>query len=157
MEMTDLQTKLLGELRYAERLCQRSARLYRRVQACTTFVTIVGGSAAASNVFAATPPWLVIAGALAFTIFGAISLAVRPADKAAQNEQEAKRYAALRARASSLDGDALQQALDDLRVSDAAEIEPLRDVAYNDVVIELGQPQYVVPLRWHQRLASVLG
>jgi hypothetical protein len=89
-------------------------------------------------------------------IFGAIAVAVRPADKAAQNELDVKRYAALRAKSSGMEDDLLRQSIDEARNSDAAEIEALRDVAYNDVVQEVGRPDYSVPLSLQQRLIAAL-
>ena len=144
---------MLNEIRYAERLCQRTARFYRRVQSLTTFFSILGGSAAFSNVFTTSAPtWLPLVGAALLAIFGAIAIAVRAADKAAHNEQDVKRYAALRAKEQSLDDAALRQAINEAHNGDAPEIESLRDVAYNDVVREAGQPTYAVSLSLQQRL-----
>lgn len=148
---------MLSEIRYAERLCQRTARLYRRVQSLTTFFSIIGGSAAFSNVFTnSAPTWLPLVGGALLAIFGAIAISVRAADKAAQNEQDVKRYAALRAKEQSLDDAALRQAINEAHNGDAPEIESLRDVAYNDVVREVGQPTYAVSLSLQQRLFAVL-
>lgn len=100
------------------------------------------------------PDWVAITGAAMLALFGAINLAVRPADKAAANEADAKRYAQLRTSSSTLTADELQAAINKAREADAAEIEPLRDVAYNDVVQEIGRPESVVPLRPIQKLLS---
>jgi hypothetical protein len=154
MQLSEQRGKTLNEIRYAEHLCQRTARLYRRVQSVTNFLSIVGGSAAASALVQHTPSWLPVTGALLLAVFGAVAVAVRPADKAAQNELDVKRYAAIRAKAASMSDDSLRQAIDEARNTDAAEIEPLRDVAYNDVVREVGQPGYSVPLSFQQRLIA---
>lgn len=147
---------MLNEIRYAERLCQRTARFYRRVQSVSTFFSILGGSAAISNVFTeSAPAWVPLVGGALLAIFGSIAISVRASDKAAQNEQDVKRYAALRAKEQSLDDAALRQAINEAHGSDAPEIESLRDVAYNDVVREAGQPAYAVSLSWQQRLFSV--
>ena len=147
---------LLNEVRYAERLCQRTARLYRRVQAIGVFFTVVGGSAALTALSAKFPPEVSVAGALAFAIFGAALLTIRPADKASANEADAKRYAKLRADANGMTEAALRSALDKARESDTAEVEPLRDVAFNDVVNEIGQASQSVRLTMTQRILSSL-
>lgn len=145
---------LCSEVRYAERLCQRTARLYRRLQAIGVFGTVVGGSAALSALNPAVPAVVSSLGALAFTLFGAALLAIRPADKAAMNESDVKRYAKLRAESHTLDTPALQAALDKARESDTAEVEALRDVAWNDVAREIGCPTAAVPLNRVQRLLA---
>ena len=50
----------------------------------------------------------------------------------------------------------LRTALQKARESDTAEVEPLRDVAYNDVVIEIGRGEFAVPLSSHQRILAAL-
>ncbi len=153
--MTPERSNLLNEIRYAERLCQRTARLYRRVQSVTTFLSVLGGSAALSAAVSATmPTWLPVVGACVFAIFGAIAITIRPADKAAQNEQDAKRYAALRAKSHTLEDQALRQALDEARASDVGEIETLRDVAYNDIVREIGKSEAAVHLNFQQKVLA---
>ncbi len=154
MTVSENRSSMLNEIRYAERLCQRTARLYRRIQSSTTFLSIVGGSAAASALVTHAPSWLPIVGTLVLAFFGAIAIAVRPADKAAQNELDVKRYGAIRAKSGAMTDDALRQAIDDAHASDTPEVEPLRDVAYNDVVYEVGQPSYAVTLKFQQRLIA---
>jgi hypothetical protein len=156
MQISEQRGRMLNEIRYSEHLCQRTARLYRRVQSLTNFLSIVGGSAAASALVEHTPGWLPVTGAMLLAVFGAVAVAVRPADKAAQNELDVKRYAAIRSKSGGMSDEVLRQAIDDARNSDAAEIEPLRDVAYNDVVCEVGQPDYSVPLTLQQRLIAML-
>jgi len=46
----------------------------------------------------------------------------------------------------------LEQALEEAHVGDAPEIESLRDVAYNDVVLELNREDCLIPLNLKQRL-----
>lgn len=147
---------LLNEARYAERLCQRTARLYRHLQAAGTFLTVVGGSAALSALSSRVPPEVSLWGAAVFTLFGGAMLAIRPADKAANNEADARRYAKLRAEAHDMGAGELARALDNARTSDTPEVELLRDVAYNDLAVEVGQPSYVVPLSLRQRLLAAI-
>lgn len=147
---------LLSEVRFAERLCQRTARLYRRVQTISIFLTVVGGSAVVAAAFDAAPGWASVVGAACFAIFGAAMVAIRPAEKAVANEVDVKRYAQLRSAAASMDEVALRNALHKARESDAAEVEPLRDVAYNDVVIEIGRAEFAVPLSNQQKILAAL-
>ena len=83
-------------------------------------------------------------------------VAIRPAEKAVANEVDVKRYAQLRSAAASMDEVALRTALHKARESDAAEVEPLRDVAYNDVVIEIGRAEFAVPLSNQQKILAAL-
>ena len=147
---------LLSEIRFAERLCQRTARLYRRVQSISIFLTAVGGSAVVAAAFNAAPAWASVVGAACFGVFGAAMIAVRPAEKAVANEMDVKRYAQLRSAAAGMDEAELRTALQKARESDAAEVEPLRDVAYNDVVIEIGRSEFAVPLSGHQKVLAAL-
>lgn len=149
-------TLLLGEVRYAERLCQRTARLYRRLQAVTVFLSVVGGSGVISGMAEQVPPWMPITGGLLLAVFGAIGLAVRPADKAAANDNDARRYAQLRTAAMAMTAEELQVALNKARESDTQEVDALRDVAYNDLAYELGREDQAIPLRVHQKLLSAL-
>ena len=149
-------TTLLGEIRYAERLCLRTARLYRHLQASNTFLSVLGGSAVISSVGGQLPLWLPLLGAAVLAIFGALNIAMRPADKAVANESDARRYARLRTAGQSMTADQLRVALATERESDAQEVESLRDVAYNDLVRELGRDDQAIPLRMHQRLLRAM-
>lgn len=142
-------------LRYAQRLCQRTARLYRRIQTMLTFISLLAGSSAVATLAAQmTIPsaWLLAA----FAMFGCISLAIRPADKIAANEADIRKYGALLAKVQTLDAATLQQQLNEARQSDAAEVEPLRAVAYNDVVLESYEPEALIKLTPMQKLIGVL-
>ena len=145
-----------NEIRFAQRLCERTARLYRRLHTSTVFFGIVGGSAAVSTLTAWVPPWLPPAGAIMLALMGAVALSVRPAERAAQNEADVRKYARLLADAGKLNDADLAAALAEARLTDVAEIEPLRDVAYNDVVREVGRPDLVAPLRPQQQLLAAL-
>ena len=154
--MDKAKTILLGEIRYAERLCLRTARLYRHVQATSVFLSVIGGSAVISSTSGSLPAWVPVAGGAVLAIFGAINLAMRPADKAVANETDAKRYAKLRTSGQSMTAQELQIALEAARESDVQEVESLRNVAYNDLVREIGREDEVIPLRIHQKLLSAL-
>jgi hypothetical protein len=59
------------------------------------------------------------------------------------------------ARANSLEGNALEAAIEETRQGSAQEIEPLRDVAYNDVVLEFNRPDALIPLSPLQKILWV--
>lgn len=54
---TKTKEMLQGEIRYAIRLTQRTARLYRHLQTTGIFFSILGGSAALSAVAGGVPGW----------------------------------------------------------------------------------------------------
>jgi hypothetical protein len=142
-------------LRYAQRLCQRTARFYRRIQTVLTFISLLAGSSAVATLAAQMPipsAWMLAA----FAIFGCINLAIRPAEKIAANEADIRKYGALLAKAQTLDAATLQQQLNEARQSDAAEVEPLRAVAYNDVVLESYEPDALIRLTPMQKLMGAL-
>jgi hypothetical protein len=147
---------LFNDIRYAERLSLRTARLYRRLHTAATFLTAIGGSAALSALAPAVPGWVSVAGAACLAAFGALSLTVRPAEKAAAAEADAKRYAQLRTAGRTMSAVELQAAVEKAREADAAEIEPLRDVAWNDVAREIGRADAVVQLTPQQKLLAAL-
>lgn len=152
--MEEEHAALINEVRYAERLCLRTARLYRHVQATTTFMTIVGGSAALASLSTSAPDWLKIAGGALMAAFGGAAIAMRPADKAAANEADAKRYARLRTDSANMSAFDLRSAIDKARETDVPEVELLRDVAWNDVMNEIGRPEEIVKLGTRQAIIS---
>lgn len=150
--MNDHKQQLLDEVRYAERITQRTARLYRRVATFFTFTAVLGGSGTVTALSTAVPPWVGVAGAALLAVTGAAALSMRPLEKAVINEADARKYAALRTQGASMDESQLNAALQKARESDVAEIELLRDVAYNDVVREIGRSDMVEPLTFRQKL-----
>lgn len=148
--------QLFGEIRYAIRLTQRTARLYRRVQTAGIFLSIVGGSATMASLADGVPFWVTSTGGVLLTIAGAMLIAVRPADKAAQNEADSRRYQALMARAVNMNEEEIERALEDAHTGDAPEIESLRAVAYNDMVLELNRQDAAIPLSPIQKILRAL-
>lgn len=147
---------LQSEIRYAVRLTERTARLYRRVQSVSMFLSILGGSAAIATLSGQLPGWVTAAGGILLAGAGAALIAIRPADKAAQNEVDCRRYQALMARSVTMNEAEIQRALEEARQNDAPEIDSLRDVAYNDIALEHGRPDAVIPLTVTQRLLAAL-
>lgn len=153
--MDDDKEDLYFKLRYAQRLCQRTARFYRRVQTALTFISLLAGSSAVATLAAQLPTqsaWLLAT----FAIFGCINLAVRPAERIAANESDVRKYGALLAKLNFLETSALQQLLDEARQSDTTEIEHLRPVAYNDIALEVDEPDAIIPLTPMQKLMGAL-
>lgn len=148
--------QLLNEVRYGERLSVRTARFYRHMQVASAVLTLIGTSATLSALWREAPPWLSLSGAAILAVAGCCAFAARPGDKAAMWEAEAKRYARLRSDARSMDAEHLQAALDRVRESDLIEFEALREVAYNDIVTEVGQTGCVVPLTRSQKFFRAL-
>jgi len=151
----DDKDELYFTFRYSQRLCQRTARFYRRIQTSLTFMSLLAGSSAVAALAAQLPiqsAWLLAA----FAVFGCISLAIRPAERIAANEADVRKYGALLAKLNQLEPPALQQLLDEARQSDTAEVEHLRPVAYNDVALEIDAPDAVIPLTPVQKLMAVL-
>lgn len=147
---------LLNEIRYAQRITQRTARLYRRAATFLTFTAIIGGSGLATSMSATLPHWIVVLGGVLLAVAGAVGLAVRPLEKAILNEQDLKKYTQLETQAVSMSLEQLQAALAKARETDVAEIELLRDVAYNDVVTESGRSDMAASLTFPQRFIAAL-
>lgn len=78
------------------------------------------------------------------------------ADKATQNEYDVRRYQALSARAVNMNDKELEQAIEDAHNDDAPEIESLRDVAYNDMVLEFNRPDVLATLSPMQKIPKTL-
>ena len=153
--MDNAKEDLEFNLRYAQRLCQRTARFYRRLQTTLTFISLLAGSSAVAALAAQMPAasaWLLAA----FAVFGCINLALRPAERIAANEADVRKYGALLAKVNVTDAATLRQMLDEARLSDTSEIEPLRPVAYNDVVLEIDQPEALILLSPMQKLMGAL-
>lgn len=148
--------QLKGEIRYAIRLCQRQARFYRRIQAVGVFLSIIGGSALFSVLSTSLPPWISLAGAALLTCSWAILIAIRPADKAALNESDIRRYQALMVKANVLNEKDLETIIDEARQSDTQEIESLRNVAFNDVMHEFNRDDQIISLNPAEKLMSMI-
>jgi hypothetical protein len=147
--------KLQIELRYAQRFCQRSVRFYRRIQTTFTFFAMLAGSSSIAAVVAQMPltaTWLLAA----FSIFGILNFAIRPADRIAAYQSDVRKYGALMLKAEDLDSHAIQKLLHEARQSDSEEIEPLRAVAYNDVMIEYDETDSLISLTPMQKLMRAL-
>lgn len=152
--MNERHAILINEIRYAERLTARTARLYRHAATGMTFLTVLGGSGVLSSFSSIVPNWVSLVGASILALAGAAALAVRPVEKAVANEAEARKYAALRTAGVGMNAEQLETALQKARESDIPEVESLREVAYNDLLDEIGRGDLKVELHPTQRLLS---
>lgn len=145
-----------NEIRYGQRMAERTARLYRRLQTFGTFSAVVAGSGTLSALIPHMPAAVPIVSGVLMTFIGAALVAIRPADKAAANEADARRYAGLLVKYQRLGLAELDEALREVQVACAPEIEALRNVVYNDVVTEVGQLTHRVELNRSERLIAAL-
>jgi hypothetical protein len=99
---------------------------------------------------------MVFAGPVSLVLEGALLLAICPVYKAELNKKDTRRYTALMARSHTLSDDELAVAFDEANRDDCPEIEPLRDVAYNDVALEFGCDDAVIPLTPLQKILAAL-
>lgn len=150
--MSKAKELLQAEIRYAIRLCERTARFYRKIQTWGTILSILGGSAVMASLAPSLPHWITISGGITLAVFGAILIGVRPAEKAVQNDNDVKRYQALMTKSHSLNADELQIALEEAHQGCAPEIDALRNVAYNDVVREIGRSESVIALSFFEKI-----
>lgn len=154
--MEQTKEQLQGEIRYAQRLCQRTVRLYRRAQTTFTFLSIVAGSAALVSISGKLPTEFVLGSAVAFAVFAAMNFAIRPAERIAQNDTDVKKYAALLVKAEDLDVTSIRKLIAEARQTDAPEVEPLRAVAFNDVMREINREDALIPLTPSQKLLGAI-
>lgn len=154
--MNERHAILMGEIRYAERLTQRTARLYRRAATVCTFLAVVGGSSILSGLSEQVPGWVSLVGVALLGLAGAAALAVRPLEKAIVNETDMRKYSGLRTQGLRMTDSELDVALQKARETDAAEIELLRDVAFNDLLVEMGRDEMVQPLSTTQKLLGAM-
>lgn len=154
--MEKTREQLIGEIRYAIRLAERTARLYRHIQTMGTFFTVLGGSGTISLLSNKVPVCLGLAGALMLAVAGAALIAIRPADKAAHNEADIRRYQSVmvKAKNSAVTDEQLILAIEEARQGDAPQIESLRDVAFNDVVLEFNRADALISLSLGQKLLA---
>ena len=154
--MNKNKAQLKEEIRYAIRLFRRQARFYRFIQWTGTTLSIIGGSAIFSVQSTTLPHWLSFTGAALLGLSGALLIGLRPADKAAANEADVKRYQTLMVKAVNWNEVELETAIEEARQSDTAEIEALRNVAFNDVMREINRDDQLIPLTPSEKIMGLL-
>lgn len=141
---------LLNELRYAERICERQARLYRRGQFVSGWLSIVGATATVAAVASHLPHWAQLTLSMIAAGLGIAFHLMRLGDKAAVIEAQKKIYGGVRTAAN------LEHALDVARSTAPPQLEALRMVCFNDVLREIGRADEVQKLCWWQRLIGAV-
>jgi DNA-binding transcriptional regulator YdaS (Cro superfamily) len=144
--MEDSLYETLFELRFAERVLERQARFWRRIDLIFRFFGLLSGTAAFAAITQSNQIFTLTFGIL-FAVLQTLEYTVTPSEKAAAAAQESKRYAAAIARQQQVTPEELRQDLLDIRVADTVTaFEPLRRLAYNDVATEQGSSDYCFPL-----------
>lgn len=154
--MNERHAVLLNEIRYAERLSLRTARMYRHVATVLTGLAVFGGTGVMASISETVPDLLRLTGGVLVALSASVGIAVRPLEKAIANEAEARKYAALRTKAIGMSAQQLEVELQKARETDVPEVEMLRDVVYNDVVTEVGRPDLCCTLNWAQKVIARL-
>ena len=132
--------KTLFELRYAQRVLERQARFWRRIDTLIRAFGLLSGTAAFAAITNSNQNLTLLFG-IVFSVFQVIEFSVSPGAKSAEASQEAKLYAAAIAEQSKVSVDELRQQLLDIRAKDTVTcFESLRKLAYNDVAEETGRP-----------------
>ena len=103
-----------------------------------------------------TPGWLVTLIALIWAALHAAGQIMKPGERSALNLHDSRRYSRLRTRHRASKPSTIQRELDKLRETDTPEVESLRDIAWNDVMVESGNTSQVVKLSWFQHVLRYL-
>jgi len=116
-------------------LCQS---FYGRLDFVTTFLQLVGGSAAATGVVTSAP-WLVTLSGFTLAVCAAIGVVVQPAIKADRHLRSKCQYWSVKANAErGLAGAELQVAITQAQADGAPGINTLESPAYNRALRMLG-------------------
>jgi len=156
--MPDPRQTTLFNLRYAARVLERHARMWRRIDAAVRLAALLAGSGAIGAIGAQNSRLALALGAV-FALLQAVEFALRPAGLAARSMAQRKQYASVFARARTTSDEALADAYATLAAEDEVIVpEPLRRLAYNDVVRERGLDESACfPEDRSSRLLALLG
>lgn len=148
----------LFELRYAIRVLERQARLWRRLDAMIRFFGLLSGTAAFAAITHASQN-LTLSFGILFAVLQAVEYTLTPSVKAAAAQYHAKQYAVILAEQSRITPEELRQKLLDVRAQDEIVVfEALRKLAYNDVAQEYGcSSEHSFLLSFTNRLVGWLG
>lgn len=145
----------LFSIRYAVRVLEHHASLWRRIDASVRFAALLAGSGAFAALAAENQAFSLGLG-IAFAVFQAIEFSIRPAEKVAASLSARKLYAALYADQSTLDDPALEIAYWRIVAADEVNVpDILKRIAYNDVLTERGDDESYLYTRtaWQRFLA----
>lgn len=143
----------LFALRYAVRVLERHARMWRRIDGLIRFSALLAGSSAFAGLMAANSTTALVAG-IVFAVLQSVEFAIRPAEIAARSMTAKKPYGDILARQAELDDAQLESAYQRCVAEDDVIVpENLRYLAYNDVVQERGgDPASLYAITRWQRL-----
>jgi len=148
---------ICSEIRYTQRLAQRSARLWWRVDALGTLAFVLGSAGAVANLGALLPPFVAVLASVVTVVIAALMVCLRPAQKAVLNDMDVRKYDELRTlERSGTSTQKLAVLLAKAHQTDAPEIEALRDVAYNDVLNEINRADCASKLGLWQRTVAIM-
>ena len=157
--MTDIprtKAEAILDIRYGIKLHLLHSRLYRRLRAGVTVVSLLGGSAALVSVLRTMPHVLVAAG-IAVAVASAADIVGGWADKAPRVMRLLRRrLAALLSRVSTLDLEALDSELAGYEADADDELESLRIPAYNDNARSNGHEGWIRPEPLSSRLIRLI-
>jgi len=149
--------KLCSEIRYTQRLAQRSARLWWRIDAIGTLAFVLGSAGAVSNLANLLPSYIAALASFCTVLIAAVMVCLRPAHKASLNDADVRKYSELMTlERSGTSTPKLAALIAKAHQTDAPEIETLRDVAYNDVCNEINRAEHAVKLNFWQRTMSAM-
>jgi len=149
--------KLCSEIRYTQRLAQRSARLWWRIDAVGTLTFVLGSSVSVANFVKLLPPFIGASASVITILIATLMVCLRPAQKASLNEADVRKYDELLVlERSGTSTQKLAVLLAKAHQTDAPEIETLRDVAYNDVCSEINRADYACKLSVWQRTMAIM-
>lgn len=127
----------LREVKYQERLHALHCRLYKRLRALLTLISLATGSAAIATSLQAMPAGLIVAGWIV-ALASIIDAVGNFADKAASHRVWRRDAAALLSRSEGMSLASIDSELAALVAEVDDEIESLRAVAWNDVLKSRG-------------------
>jgi len=132
-------SETLFNLRYAERVLERQARFYARLEGLLSIGELVAGSAALAAFAGQHTPLTVMLGVF-FAVMQAVKFVVAPARRQFEALASRNAYATIRAQQSRYDDAALEAAYLAASAADAVVVfETMRHLAYDDVVTEEGR------------------
>lgn len=150
-------TKFEAELdvKYCIRLNTLLQRFYQRLASLFLFSELAGGSVAFSAFVAKHPD---LAGQVGLFIAAVAlgNIVLKPTEKAFQADELRRQYQRLAAKAPKLALDQLDEQLAELRQSLAPDIEGVRNVAYNDNLVESGLEAHCIPETPYNKLCRLL-
>jgi hypothetical protein len=128
----------LFTLRYAERVLERYARMWHRLDATARVFAIFSGTAAFGALMAQSGSWALVFGGI-FALLQALEYGLNPGRREQESRAARALYARVLARQHELTDEQLEIAYQEAQAGDSVIVpDTLRRLAYNDVVDERG-------------------